>query len=129
MSYQTTNPHAVNHPLRSIALIRPLSVLGGTFLAKQDPAAVARTIAARTVELARFQLETAIVAYADSKTALGEINRAGRKDRHDRDITPDRVIARRKSQIFGTMNRRRGALLQARRALFTAETALRALGH
>jgi hypothetical protein len=32
MHYQTTNPRAVAHPLRSLPLIRPLSVLGYGFM-------------------------------------------------------------------------------------------------
>ena len=121
MTYQTTNYKAVNQPLRSIPLIRPVSCLGPSF--QHDPAAVARQVAARTLKLARKAVVDAEEAYTDAKAEVGACNRMRRKDRHDRAIVSDRAGARRLSAAFGTMNRRRGAILQAKRALHTARTA------
>ncbi|NPD68295.1 hypothetical protein HN018_19310 [Lichenicola cladoniae] len=50
-----------------------------------------------------------------------------RKDRHDRAISSDRYVARRRSEAFCTMNRRRGRFLRAHKALFAADAALLAL--
>ena len=127
MSYTTTNPKAAYQPLRSIPLIRPLSCLGPAFLAQHDPQGVALQMATRTLDLARKALDDADEAYAAAKAAVGECNRMRRRDRHDRAIISDRAVARRLSVAFGTMNRRRGHVSRARKALAVAEAALLAL--
>ena len=46
MTYQTTNPHAINHPLRSIPMFRPVQALGAAFYANHvGDAAMARMVA------------------------------------------------------------------------------------
>ena len=127
MTYQTSNPKAVYQPFRSIALIRPVSCLGPAFLAKHDPQGVARQMATRTLELARKALADADEAYAAAKAAIGACNRMRRRDRHDRALYSDRAVARRVSAAFGTMNRCRGHVSRARKALAAAEAALLAL--
>ncbi|NPD66619.1 hypothetical protein HN018_26740 (plasmid) [Lichenicola cladoniae] len=129
MSYQTRHPEAAAHPLRSIPMFRPASVLGTAFMAKQDPLTLARQAAARTLELAQYAIAEAWEAYGAAKAAVGEVNRMGRKNRHDRAISSDRYVARRRSEAFGTMNRRRGHFLRAHKALFAAEAALLALAN
>lgn len=98
MSYQTRNPEAAAHPLRSIAMFRPASVLGSAFMAKQDPLTVARQAAARTLELAHYEIADAWEAYGNAKAAVGEGNGMGRKNRHDRGISSDCHVARRRSE-------------------------------
>ena len=125
MTYQTTNPKSAYQPLRSIPLIRPVSCLGPAF--RHDPAAVARQMATRTLDLARKALADTEEAYAAAKAAVGACNRMRRRDRHDRAIVSDRAVARRLSAAFGVMNRRRGGVSQARKAVVAAEAALLAL--
>ncbi len=127
MSYTTRHPEAACHPLRSIPLLRPVSCLGPTFLAQHDPAALARAQAVRTLQNARLEIELATEAYADARAAIGDVNRMSRKDRHDRALYSDEYVARRRSAAFGTMNRRRGRLVRAQKALAAAEAALLAL--
>ena len=127
MTYQTTNPKACYQPLRSIPLIRPVSCLGAAFLAAHNPAGVARQMAERTLHLARAALVDASDAYAAAKAEVGACNKMRRHDRHDRAIYSDQAVARRLSAAFGTMNRRRGHVSRARKALVAAEAALLAL--
>ena len=128
MSYQTRNPEAACHPLRSIPLLRPMSYLGAAFVQQRmSPAVLQRQQATRTLELARYALEDALSADADARAYLGELNRRRRRDRHDRAITPDRVVACLLREHFGVMNRRRSALVRARKAVAAAEAALLAL--
>ena len=101
----------------------------GNFLLQRDPLAYDRQVATRAVELARYKLEDAERAYAASRQQLGELNKTRAKNRHDRDILPDHQVARMVSQCFGLMNKRRGAILQAKRALHTAQVALAQLAH
>ena len=129
MTYQTRHSEAANHPIRSIAMFRPIGVLGSAFMAKQDPLVLARQVAARGLEFAQFEIADAWESYGEAKAAIGEINRMSRKDRHDRAINPDRCVARRRSKAFGTMNRRRGRFLRAHKALAVAETAVRAMAN
>ena len=125
MSYQTRHPKAFVHPLRSIPMFRPASVLGAAFI----PASHARALAAQKVEQARVEIADASEAYGEAKAAVGAINRMSRRDRHDRAIYSDRYVARRRSEAFGTMNRRRAHFLRAHKALAAAEAALLALAH
>ncbi len=127
MAYQTTNPKAAYQPLRSIPLIRPVSCLGPAFLAQHDPQGVALQMATRTLDLARKALADTEEAYATAKAAVGACNRMRRRDRHDRAIFSDRAVARRVSVAFGVMNRSRGHVSRARKAVVAAETALLAL--
>ncbi len=127
MTYQTRHPEAAAHPLRSIPLLRPVSCLGPAFLTQHDPAALARAQTVHTLRNARVEIELATEAYADARAAIGEVNRMGRKERHDGDLYPDWVVARRRSAVFGSMNRMRGRLIRAQKALAAAETALLAL--
>ena len=128
MTYQTRNPEAACHPLRSIPLLRPMPCLGAAFVQQRTPPAVQQhQQATRTLELARYALEDALSADADARAYLGQLNRRRRRDRHDREITPDRVLARLVREHFGVMNRRRGALVRARKAVAAAEAALLAL--
>ena len=129
MTYTTTNPKAAYQPLRSIPLIRPVSCLGPAFLARHDPHGVARQMAERTLHLARKALADTEEAYAASKAEIGACNKMRRKDRHDRAIYSDRAVARRLSDAFGIMNRRRGHVSRARKAVVAAEAALLALAH
>lgn len=128
-SYQTRNPKAQFSPLRSVPLVRDVSVLGTGFLQQHNPLAFERQLAARALQLAQFTLEQAEKAYAASRTDLAELNRRRSKKRHDRDLTFDRIIKLRLSECFGTMNRRRGALVQARKAVLAAEAAVAKLAH
>ncbi|NPD69759.1 hypothetical protein HN018_22020 (plasmid) [Lichenicola cladoniae] len=98
-------------------------------MTKQDPLTVARQMAARTLELVRFEIADAWKAYGEAKAAVGEVNRISRNDRHDRAISSDRYVVRRRSAAFGTMNRRRGHFLRAHKALFAPEAALLALAN
>ena len=125
MSYQTRHPEAVVHPLRSIAMFRPASVLGQAFI----PASHARVLAAQKVEQARVEIADAWEAYGEAKAAIGEVNRMSRRDRHDRAIYSDRYVARRRSAVFGFMNKMRGRFVRAHKALAAAEAALLALAH
>ena len=125
MSYTTTNPKACYQPFRSLPLIRPISCLGPAF--RHDPAAVARQIATRTLDLARKALADHEEAYAAAKAAVGACNRMRTKSRHDSGIYSDRAVARRLSAAFGTMNRCRGHVSRARKAVAAAEAALLAL--
>ena len=129
MTYQTTNAKAVHQPLRSIPLVRPVFCLGAAFLAAHDPAGVARQMAERTLHLARVALADHEEAYAAAKAEVGVCNKMRRKDRHDRAIYSDRAVARRLSAAFGTMNRRRGHVSRARKALAAAEAALLVLAN
>ena len=129
MTYQSTNPKAASNPLRSIPLVRPLSCLGQAFLAAHDPAGVARQMAERTLHLARVALADHEEAYAAAKAEVGACNKMRRKDRHDRAIYSDRAVARRLSAAFGTLNRRRGYVSRARKAVVAAEAALLALAN
>ncbi len=104
-TYQTTNLKAAFQPLRSIVLIRLVSCLDPAF--QHDPAAVARQMAARTLDLARITFADHEEAYADAKAEVGACNRMRRKDRHDRAIYSDRAVARRLSAAFGTRKLRR----------------------
>ena len=124
MTYQTTNSKAAHQPLRSIPLVRPVSCLGPAFLARHDPAGVARQMAERTLHLARAALVDASDAYAAAKAEVGTCNKMRRKDRHDRAIYSDQAVARRLSAAFGTMNRRRARFLAAQKAVAAAEAAL-----
>ena len=54
------------------------------------------------------------------------MNRRCRKDRHNRALVSDRLLARQRSEVFGVMNRRRARLCQALKALVAAEAALAA---
>ena len=128
MSYHTRHSEAAVHPLRSIPLLRPMSCLGPAFVAaRRDPAELARMQAAHALQNARFEIGHATAAYADARAAIGDINRMGRKDRHDRALYSDAYVARHRSAAFGTMNRRRGRLIRAQKALAAAEAALLAL--
>lgn len=122
---QGRHPEAAVHPLRSIPMLRPVSVLGPAFTRHAQPN-LTRIRAERELDLARTELDAARQAYAESRAALGEVDRMGRKDRHDRAITTDRYVARRKREAFGVMNRRRGRLVRAQKALLAAELAARA---
>ena len=124
MTYTTSNAKSAYQPLRSIPLIRPVSCLGSAFLARHDPAGVARQMAERALHLARVALVDAADAYAAAKAEVGACNRMRR---HDRAIYSDRTVARRLSAAFDTMNRRRGHVSRARKALAAAEAALLAL--
>ena len=127
MTYQTRHPEAAIHPLRSIPLLRPMSCLGPAFVAaRRDPAELARMQAAHALQNARKEIELATAAYADARTAIGEVNRMGRKDRHDRELY-SAYGARHRSAAFAPMNRRRGRLIRAQKALAAAEAALLAL--
>ncbi len=128
MSYQTRHPEAAVHPLRSIPLLRPMSCLGPAFVAvRRNPAEFARAQAVQVLQNARFDIEWATEAYADARAAIGEVNRMGRKDRHDRALYSDEYVRRRRSAVFGSMNRMRGRLIRAQKALVAAEAALLAL--
>ena len=127
MSYQTHHPEAAAHPLRSIPMLRPVSCLGPAYLAQHDPAALIRAQAAHTLRCARLEIERATEAYADARAAIGDVNRMSRRDRHDRALYSDEYVSRRRSAAFGTMNRRRGRLVRAQKALAAAEAALLAL--
>ena len=130
MTYQTTNPRAINHPLRSIPMFRPVQALGAAFYANHvGDEAMARMVAERALELARFTLAGADKAYTASKAAIGMANKLRRKDRHDRALFSDRAAARQISAAFGTMNRARAALRRAVKAVAAAEAAMLALAH
>ncbi|NPD69585.1 hypothetical protein HN018_25145 (plasmid) [Lichenicola cladoniae] len=129
MTYQNRHSEAAAHPFRSISMFHPASVLGPGFIVKQDPLPLARQIAARTLELACFEIAEAWEAYGTAKAAVGAVKRQSRKDRHDRAITSDRYVARRRSEAFGAVNRRRGQFLLAHEALAIAEVALLALAN
>lgn len=121
MSYQFRNQGPQTHPLRSITTFRPLSVLGEAFVAEHAPLDLERLRAARMLELAQVEAGSARAAYDAARAALGEVNRMGTRNRHDRAITSDRYVTRRRSEAFGVMNRRRGRLLRACKALTAAE--------
>ena len=125
MSYQTRHPEAAVHPLRSIPMFLPASVLGADFI----PATHTRVLAVHRLEQARIEIAEAWEAYGAAKAAVGEINRMCRRDRHDWAIYSDRYVARRRSEAFGSMNRRRARFLRAHKALAAAEAALLALAH
>ena len=129
MAYQTTNAKSAYQPLRSIPLIRPVSCLGPAFLARHDPAGVARQMAERTLDLARKALVDHEEGYAAAKAEVSACNKMRRHDRHDRAIYSDRAVARRLSAAFGIMNRRRGHVSQARKAVVAAEAAFLALAN
>ena len=64
-----------------------------------------------------------------ARAEVGPLNKMPRHDRHDRGIYSDRAVARRLSAAFGTMNRRRGHVSRARKAVAAAEAALLALAN
>ncbi|NPD70106.1 hypothetical protein HN018_26885 (plasmid) [Lichenicola cladoniae] len=117
-SYRPRHPEAAAHPLRSIPMFRPACVFGAAFVTKQDPLTVARQTAARTLELARFESADGWEAYGEAKSAVGAVNRISRKDRHDRAISSDRYVARRRRHF-----------LRGHKALFAPEAALLALAN
>jgi hypothetical protein len=127
MPHQTTSTPARTNTLRSIRLVRPVSVLGEAFNAQRAPASREMRMLQQGLELARFVLDGCTRAYDAARAAIGELNRRGRKDRHDRAITSDATIRRRKGAAFGVMNRARGELIRARKALVAAEAALLAV--
>lgn len=121
MSYQSRNRAAQAHPLRSIATFRSLSVLGEAFAAGHASLDLSGLQAVRTLEMARIEVGNAREAYDQARAALGEVNRMGTADRHDRAITSDRYVTRRRREAFGVLNRRRGRLVRAGKALTAAE--------
>jgi hypothetical protein len=127
MPYQTTNSLAHTNTLRSIPLLRPVSVLGEAFNAQRAPVSREMRMLQQALEMARFALDGCTQAYDAARATIGELNRRGRKDRHDRAITSDATIRRRKGAAFGVMNRARGELIRARKTLVAAEAALLAV--
>lgn len=128
-SYQTTNPHAVHNPLRSIPMFRPVAALGPALAAQHVTPDHARVLAAQRLQQAQEEIGEAWEAYGDAKAAVGECNRMRAKNRHDRALYSDRAVARRLSAAFGTLNRRRARFLRAHKALAAAEAALLALAN
>lgn len=49
----------------------------------------------QNLEQARDVLGSAWMTYGDGKAVVREVNRAGRKDRHDRAVYSDRAVAHR----------------------------------
>jgi hypothetical protein len=127
MRYANIRPHA--DQTSGVAMFRPVSVLGEQFMRRHDAPGFERQVAARALELARFTLEQAELGYAAACADLGAVNRRRAKKRHDRAITSDRTVARLVRECFGVMNRQRGALVRARKALAAAETAVAKLAH
>ena len=70
-----------------------------------------------------------VMVYQDAKAAIGDMNRRARKDRHDVAIFSERNLARLRREVFVVMNRRRGRLSRALKALTAAEAALAAVTH
>lgn len=121
--------HHQPHPLRSVPMFRSVSALGQAFAADRAPAGHARVLAGQRLEQAQHEIAAAWEFYGDARTAVSEVNRMARTDRHDRAIYSDRQVAGRRKAAFATMNRMRGRFLRAHRALAAAEAALAALGH
>lgn len=117
------------HPLRSVPLFRPIGVLGQAYATAHIPADHARVLAAQKLEQARDEIGAAWEFYTDAKAALGDVNRMRAQSRHDSEIYPARVVARRLSAAFGTLNRMRARFLRAHKALTAAEAAVAALAN
>lgn len=122
-TYQSTNPRAAAHPLRSLPLYRPASEVFG-YSAEQQ----AEMAQARKAELARFTVTNAEAAVADARRryvedrrAIGDANRGISRGL----VVRDKRLAR--SLAFGRFNKTMRFLRRVEAELVIARTALVAL--
>ena len=134
MTYSTRNPHAVTNPLRTIPRFKaPSAVFGEAWFNGAAPVDVQRAqhlvLLQHKLLNAQNEAGEAYLVYQDAKAAIGDMNRRARKDRHDIAIFSERNLARLRRDVFVVMNRRRGRLSRALKALDAAEAALAAVAH
>ena len=122
-TYQTRNPHAVAHPLRSIPLYRPAARVVGYTADEQ-----AEMGQARALELAGFTVRNAVAAVADARRryiaarhAIGDANRGISRGL----VVHDGRLAR--SLAFRTFNKSLAYVRQAEAQLAAARATLDAL--
>ncbi len=122
-SYQSTNPRAAAHPLRSLPLYRPASQVFG--YTPEQQAEMARV---RKLELARFAITNAQAAvtdarrrYVEDRRAIGDANRGISRGI----LMRDRRLAR--SLAFGRFNKTLRYLCRTEVQLAVAQAALAAL--
>ena len=128
MRYASSNPRAATNPLRSVPLLKPASaVFGQAWFGGMAPAHIQREhvlmLLRHKLLCAQNEVGEAFLTFQDIKVELGDMNRRCRRDRHDRALVSDRLLARQRSELFGAMNRRRARLSHALKALAAAEAA------
>ena len=96
------------------AVYRPVKLKVAAIATPSDWAASEK---ARDLSNAQADLRDALDAFEAARLAIATSNRLFRKKRHDREITPDFVADRRRRDAFVAINRARGKIVRARKAL------------